>query len=72
MSLQIHNRQGLIDRLARNDDDLYIFANPPTEQEVVCQPILANPMVLFARVDHPLAGRKRIPAAALAAKNALR
>ncbi len=68
VSLQIHNRQGLIDRLARNDDDLYIFANPPTEQEVICQPILANPMVLFARADHPLAGRKRIPAAALAAE----
>jgi LysR family transcriptional regulator, low CO2-responsive transcriptional regulator len=68
VSLQIHNRQGLIDRLARNEDDLYIFANPPAEQEVVCQPILANPMVLFARADHPLAGRKRIPAAALAAE----
>lgn len=66
VSLQIHNRQGLIDRLARNEDDLYIFANPPTDQEVVCQPILANPMVMFARADHPLAARKRIPAAALA------
>jgi LysR family transcriptional regulator, low CO2-responsive transcriptional regulator len=66
VSLQIHNRQALIDRLDRNDDDLYIFANPPTEQEVVCQPILANPMVLFARADHPLAQRKGIPFAALA------
>lgn len=66
VSLQIHNREGLIARLARNDDDLYIFANPPTDLEVVCQPILANPMVLFARADHPLAQRKRIPFAALA------
>ncbi len=66
VSLLIHNRQGLIDRLARNDDDLYVFANPPAEQEVVCQPILPNPMVLFARNDHPLARRRRIPAAALA------
>lgn len=64
--LQIHNRQELIDRLCRNDDDLYIFANRPTEQEVVCQPILPNPMVVFARNDHPLAGEKRIPFAALA------
>jgi LysR family transcriptional regulator, low CO2-responsive transcriptional regulator len=66
VSLQIHNRQILIDRLSRNEDDLYIFANPPTEQEVVCQPILANPMVLFARADHPLAGQRRIPFTALA------
>ena len=66
VSLQIHNRQGLIDRLSRNEDDLYIFANPPTEQEVVCQPIFANPMVLFARADHPLARRRNIPFAELA------
>jgi DNA-binding transcriptional LysR family regulator len=66
VSLQIHNRQALISRLCRNEDDLYIFANPPTEQEVVCQPVLPNPMVLFARADHSLAGRKRIPFVALA------
>jgi len=68
VSLQIHNRQVLIDRLARNEDDLYIFANPPTEHEVVCQPILPNPMVLFAHAEHPLARRKGIPFAALAAE----
>ncbi len=66
VSLQIHNRQALIDRLARNEDDLYIFANPPTDQDVVCQPILPNPMVVFARADHPLAGRKHISFAELA------
>ena len=66
VALQIHNRQALIDRLGRNEDDLYIFANPPTEQEVVCQPILPNPMVLFARIDHPLAKRRKVPFAELA------
>jgi DNA-binding transcriptional LysR family regulator len=69
--LQIHNREGLIDRLVRNEDDLYIFANPPAEQEVVCQPILPNPIVMFARVDHPLAKRRRIPFAALAGEDFL-
>ena len=68
VSLQIHNRQALMDRLARNDDDLYIFANPPTEMEVVCQPILSNPMVAFARADHPLARRTKIPFAEFAAE----
>ena len=29
VSLQIHNRQALIERLAANQDDLYIFADPP-------------------------------------------
>lgn len=51
-SLQIHNREVLQNRLARNEDDLYIFPNPPTDCEIVCQPISPNPMVLFARADH--------------------
>lgn len=61
VSLQIHNRETLIARLANNDDDLYIFANPPTDQEIVTQTILPNPMVVYARTDHPLAGQKKIP-----------
>ena len=59
--LEIHNRRGLIERLASNDDDLYLFANPPAEQEVVSLVILPNPMVAFARADHPLAQERAIP-----------
>lgn len=61
VSLQIHNRQVLIERLAANLDDLYIFADPPDAGEFVIQSILANPMVVFARADHPLAREKNIP-----------
>jgi DNA-binding transcriptional LysR family regulator len=60
VSLQIHNRQGMIERLARNEDDLYIFSNPPSDQDLVMQPIMDNPMVVFARADHPLAQRRGI------------
>jgi len=60
VSLQIHHRDTLIDRLVRNEDDLYVFSNPPTDQEIVTQTILPNPMVVFARDDHPLAGMKKI------------
>jgi LysR family transcriptional regulator, low CO2-responsive transcriptional regulator len=59
-SLQIHNRVSLIDRLVSNTDDLYIFADPPEMEDVVTQVLLPNPLVVFARDDHPLAGRKRI------------
>lgn len=61
VSLQIHHRETLIDRFAANEDDLYIFANPPTDQEIVTQTILPNPMVVYARADHPLAGHRKIP-----------
>jgi DNA-binding transcriptional LysR family regulator len=66
VSLEIHNRRALLDRLARNEDDLYIFANPPQESEAVRQAILPNPMVAFAHADHPLAGKRAIPLARLA------
>jgi DNA-binding transcriptional LysR family regulator len=68
VSLQIHNRQGLIERFTRNEDDLYVFSNPPTDCELVSQPILPNPLVVFARADHPLAGHRRIPISALASE----
>ena len=66
VSLQIHHRDTLIERLAENQDDLYIFANPPTDQEIVSQTILANPLVAYARADHPLARERRIPFARFA------
>ncbi len=66
VSLQVHNRQGLIERLARNEDDLYLFSNPPVDQELVIQPILDNPMVVWARADHRLAQRSRIDFAEIA------
>ncbi len=66
VSLQIHHRDALIERLARNEDDLYIFSNPPADQEIVTQIILPNPMVVYARADHPLAAQKNIPFGRLA------
>lgn len=60
-SLQIHNRRDLIERLANNEDDLYLFAHPPEAQDVVTQAILPNPMVVFARADHRLALERNIP-----------
>ena len=65
-SLQIHNRSTLIERLRNNEDDLYMFAGPPDQQEVMVQAILSNPLVVFARSDHPLAGEKDIAFARLA------
>lgn len=60
-SLRVHNRNTLIERLANNEDDLYLFADPPPgEQEVVVQAILSDPLVVLARADHPLAGEKNI------------
>ncbi len=60
LSLEIHNRTALIDRLANNGDDLYIFASPLEREDVVTQALLPNPLVVFARDDHPLANARQI------------
>ncbi len=64
--MQAHNRQSLVQRLARNEDDLYLFADAPEMEEAVAQELLPNPMVVLARDDHPLASERNISFARLA------
>jgi DNA-binding transcriptional LysR family regulator len=67
-SLEIHNRKALIERLAGNEDDLYIFAAPIARDDVVTQALLPNPLVVFARDDHPLARERGVSLERLAAE----
>ena len=67
-SLEIHNRKTLIDRLANNEDDLYIFASPLAREDIVTQALLPNPLVVFARDDHPLATARQISFERIAAE----
>jgi DNA-binding transcriptional LysR family regulator len=60
-SVQAHNRQMLVHRLAHNEDDLYLFADAPEMAAVVAQELVPNPLVVLARDDHPLAREKSIP-----------
>src|SRR4029450_1171681 len=65
-SIQAHNRRQLVARLAANQDDLYLFAEAPGLEDVVTQELLANPLVVLARDDHPLARERSIALARLA------
>ena len=67
-SMLAHNRQTLVERLTRNEDDLYLFADAPEMEDVVAQQLLPNPLVVLARDDHPLADAKNIPFERLAAE----
>lgn len=60
-SLTVTNREKLLARMASNEDDLFILGAPPEGMDVVATPIAENPLVVIARADHPLAGKKRIP-----------
>jgi DNA-binding transcriptional LysR family regulator len=63
-----YNRQALVERLAKNEDDLFLFADAPEMNDVVAQELLPNPMVVLARDDHPLARVSDISLERLAAE----
>lgn len=66
VTLQVEERIGLIQRLGKNEDDLYMFVEPPEEREVVAQAIVPNPLVVLACGEHPLARQNAIAFACLA------
>ena len=65
-SLMVSNREKLLARLVANEDDLVILGTPPEGMDVVAKPIADNPLVVIARKDHPLAGKKAISLARIA------
>lgn len=60
-ALTVTNREKVLARLAENIDDLVVLGAPPEHLDVVAMPIADNPLVVVARHDHPLTGRKKIP-----------
>lgn len=66
-SLEVTNRERVLERLQGNQDDLYIFGQPPATVDVEAAPFLRNPLVPLAPPDHSLAGRRRVPLAELGA-----
>lgn len=60
VSLEVTNRERLLERLINNQDDLYILGQPPKEIDMVAQAFLHNPLVVLAPIDHPLVNKKNI------------
>jgi LysR family transcriptional regulator, low CO2-responsive transcriptional regulator len=60
LALHITNQEGVLARLARNQDDLYFTGRPPSDLDIELRPILENPLVVVAPSNHPLAGKTNI------------
>ncbi|KJH73447.1 LysR family transcriptional regulator [Aliterella atlantica] len=60
ISLQVINRQQVLERLNENLDDLYILGQPPDNLDINLRPVLENPLVAIAPHNHPLAKEKNI------------
>lgn len=57
IQLEIANRQGIVERLLGNQDDLYVMSYPPTNLDIVSQPFLDNEYVVLAREAHWAVGK---------------
>ncbi len=66
VSLIVTNHERAIDRLADNQDDLYVMSQLPEHLDVKAHPLLENPLVVMAPKNHPLAKQKNIPIERLA------
>ncbi len=64
--LSVINRANLLERLAGNQDDLFITGRIPGGLPVKAVPFLDNVILPIAAADHPLVGRAGIPLADLA------
>ncbi len=60
ISLEVLNRDGVVQRLRDNQDDLYIMSMPPTDIDLEDQVFMPNPLVVIAANSHPLATRQNI------------
>jgi DNA-binding transcriptional LysR family regulator len=58
IELAVENRDRVVERLYRGQDDLAVMMLPPADVPLETAPILDNPLVVIAAASHPLAGRK--------------
>ncbi len=63
LALVVGNRETLLERMGRNEDDLYILGQPPRGAGVVALPFAPNHLVAIAYPGHPLARARGIPPA---------
>jgi DNA-binding transcriptional LysR family regulator len=61
VSLDVTNREQLLQGLIENRTDLVIMGQPPDDMDLVAERFLGNPLVVIAPPDHLLAKKKNIP-----------
>jgi len=61
LRLAVDNREEVLRQLVDNEVDLAIIGRPPEGLEITAEAFAQHPHVIIAPVQHPLAGRRRIP-----------
>ncbi len=60
VALEILNRDGVVQRLRDNQDDLYIMSMPPPDIELSDEVFMPNPIVVIAASSEPLARAAKV------------
>lgn len=66
VSLDVSNREHILELLNETDKDLAIMGRPPEASDLVAHPFMENPLVVIAAPNHPLAEQRNIPLARIA------
>lgn len=61
VSLDVTNRERLLQQLADNEKDIAIMGRPPEDAGLVTEAFADNPLVVVAAPDHPLVSMQPIP-----------
>jgi LysR family transcriptional regulator, low CO2-responsive transcriptional regulator len=61
VTVQIGNREQVLARFDRQDDDVYVFSHPPASPQALSGRFLRNPLVVVAPANHPLAHQEHCP-----------
>jgi len=65
VSLDVSNREHILELLNETDKDLAIMGRPPEASDLVAHPFMENPLVVIAAPGHPLAQARNIQLARL-------
>jgi len=70
-SINVTNRNNVLKRLAKNEDDLVIMGQVPEQLRITAHKFLESPLIVLAKPQHPLEGQSQIPLARLAQETIL-
>jgi DNA-binding transcriptional LysR family regulator len=61
ISLEVTNREGLLEKLSNNETDIVLMGQPPENLNIDAVAFMDNPLVMIAPVGHHLASRENVP-----------
>ncbi len=65
LSLEVTNRERLLELLEHNEKDIVIMGKPPEHLDLEAETFMDNPLVVIAAPHHRLAGQAHVPLEAL-------